>query len=182
VTNRTAATRYARALLDVARQEQTSLDTIETELTAFADLVQQHEGLRLALLNPAVPAPRKRAAVSDLVDRARFTTVVGKTLVLLAERDRLTLLPDVIEAFRQRLMDLRNVVRAEVTTAAPLSPEQLHRVQHSLGVATGRTVDLSARVDPSIVGGMVARIGGTVYDGSVLNHLQRMRQRLVASI
>ena len=182
MTNRTAATRYARAIFDVARQEQTNLDAIETELAEFADLVQQHEGLRLALLNPAVPAPRKRAAVSELVDRAGLTPVVSKTLVLLAERDRLALLPDVIEAFRQRLMDLRNVVRAEVTTATPLSADQFHSVQRSLGLATGRTVDLSARVDPAILGGMVARVGSTVFDGSVVNHLQRIRQRLAASI
>jgi F-type H+-transporting ATPase subunit delta len=182
VTNRTAAARYARALLDVALQEQLNLYAVETELTEFNALVQQHDALRLALLNPAVPAPRKRAAVSELVERAGLLTAVGKTLVLLAERDRLVLLPDIIEAFKQRLLDLHNVVRAEVTTATPLSADQLHSIQRSLGLATGRTVDLSARVDPAIVGGMVARVGSTVFDGSVVNHLQRIRQRLEASI
>lgn len=182
MTNRTAATRYARALLDVALKEQADLSLIDSQLADFAALVTSHDDLRKALLNPAVPAPRKRAAVSELVAQARLQPILAKTLVLLAERDRLAILPDVVEAFRQRLMDLRNIVRAEVTTATPLTPENLQAIQRSLAVATGRTVDLSARVDPSIVGGMVARVGSTVYDGSVVNHLQRIRQRLEASI
>lgn len=182
MTNRTAATRYARALLDVALKEQVNPAAVEAELLEFNALVQGHETLRYVLLNPAVPAPRKRAAVSALVARAGLIPPVGKTLVLLAERDRLALLPDIVTAFNQRLMDLRNVVRAEVTTAAPLSADQLQSIRSSLGLATGRTVDLSARVDPAIVGGMVARVGSTVFDGSVVNHLQRIRQRLEASI
>lgn len=182
MTNRTAATRYARALLDVALKEQANLYTIDTQLAEFASLLDEHDTLRKALLNPVVPVARKRAAVSELVDRAELLPMVGKTLLLLAERDRLALLPDLVAAYRQRLLDLRNVVRAEVTTATPLSSEQVESIQRSLGLATGRTVDLSTRVDPSIVGGMVARVGGTVFDGSIVSHLQRIRQRLEASI
>ncbi len=182
MTNRTAATRYARALLDVALKEQVDLSAIESQLAGFTALVHDNDALRRALLNPAVPAPRKRAAVAELVAKVSLLPVVAKTLVLLAERDRLVILPDLVEAYRQRLMDQRNVVRAEVTTAAPLTPEHLGAIQRSLASATGRSVDLSARVDPSIVGGMVARVGSTVFDGSVVNHLQRIRQRLEASI
>ena len=109
-------------------------------------------------------------------------SVVGKTLLLLAERDRLVILPDVAEAFRQRLLELSNIIRAEVTTAEPLSTERLQDIQRSLSTATGLTVDLTSRVDPAILGGMVARVGSTVYDASVTNHLQRIRQRLDASI
>jgi F-type H+-transporting ATPase subunit delta len=182
VTNRTAATRYARALLDVALKEQADLATIDAQLSAFVSLFADHEELRRALLNPAVPMPRKRAAVAELVSKVAVLPIVGKTLVLLAERDRLVLLPDVAEAFRQRLLDLRNIVRAEVTTAEPLSAERLQAIQRSLAIATGRTVDLASRVDPSILGGMVARVGSTVFDASVTSHLQRIRQRLDASI
>jgi F-type H+-transporting ATPase subunit delta len=182
VTNRTAATRYARALLDVALKEQADLSLIERQLTDFSALVANHDDLRRALLNPAVPAPRKRAAVADLVARAGVQPILGRTLTLLAERDRLVILPDVVDAFRQRMLDRRNVVRAEVTTALPITPERLQDIQRSLAAATGRTVELTSRVDPSIVGGMVARVGGTVFDGSVVNHLQRIRQRLEASI
>lgn len=182
MTNRTAATRYARALLDVALKEQADLSIVDAQLSAFAALYDQHEGLRKALLNPAVPVPRKRAAVEDLIAKAGFLPIVGRTFLLLAERDRLVLVPDVAESFKQRLMDIRNVVRAEVTTAEALPAERVTAIQASLATATGRTVDITTKIDPSIIGGMVARVGGTVFDASVTSHLQRIRQRLDASI
>ncbi len=182
MTNRTAATRYARALLDVAQKEQADLDLVESQLAGFAQLIAGHDALRKALLSPAVPAPRKRAAIADLVAQAGVLPIVGRTLLLLAERDRLAILSDVADVFRERVFDTRNIVRAEVTTAAPLSAERLQDIQRSLAVATGRTIDLTSRVDPSIVGGIVARIGSTVFDASITNHLQRIRQRLDASI
>jgi F-type H+-transporting ATPase subunit delta len=182
VTNRTAATRYARALVDVALKEQADLATIESQLDALVALFDQNDALRKALLNPAVPVPRKRAAVADIIALANLLPVVAKTFALLAERDRLAILTDIAEAFRQRLLDLRNVVRAEVTTTEPLSADRLQAIQRSLAAATGRTVNLTSRVDPAILGGMVARVGSTVFDASVTSHLQRIRQRLDASI
>jgi F-type H+-transporting ATPase subunit delta len=182
VTNRTAATRYARALLDVARKEQTDLAVIDGQLGALARLFQDNEPLRRALLNPAVPLPKKRAVVNEILARADVLPIVAKTVALLAERDRLIILSDVAQAFSDRLLDLNNVVRAEVTTAEPLAADRLQAIQRSLATATGRTVDITARVDPSILGGMVAHVGGTVFDASITNHLQRIRQRLDPSI
>jgi F-type H+-transporting ATPase subunit delta len=182
VTNRTAATRYARALLDVAHKEQADLALIESQLSGVAGVFASHEALRKALVNPAVPLPRKRAAVAALVEQAGVLPVVARTLLLLAERDRLALVGDVAEAFSQRLLDLRNVVRASVTTAEPLAAERLDAIRAGLAAATGRTVDLSSRVDPAIIGGMIAKVGSTVFDASVTSHLQRIRQRLDASI
>ena len=181
MTNRTAATRYARALLDVALKEQANLATVESQLAELATLFAENEGLRKALHNPAVPVQRKRAAVVEIVAKAGVLPIVGKTLALLAERDRLVILPDVAESFRQRMQDIRNVVRAEVTTTEPLSAERLQAIQRSLATATGRSVELTSRVDAAILGGMVARVGGTVFDASVTSHLQRIRQRLAAN-
>jgi F-type H+-transporting ATPase subunit delta len=182
VTQRTAATRYARALLDVAVKERADLTQIEAQLADFAALVSSHPTLQQALLNPAVPAPRKRAAVAELTTQAKLAPILSKLLVLLAERDRLVLLPDLLSAYRDRVQTLQNIVRAEVTTAAPLTAERAQEIERSLAQATGRTVLLSTRVDPSIVGGIVTRIGSTVYDGSVTNHLRRMKQRLLSEV
>jgi len=178
VTNRTAALRYARALFDVAVKEKANLDQIELNLTEFNALVAGHPLLEKVLLNPAVPTPRKRAAVVELVARARVAPTVGKLLVLLAERDRLVLLPDLLEAYRRRLLDHQNVVRAEVTTATPLTAERAQAIEESLAMATGRTVTLSTRVDPALIGGLVARLGSTVYDGSLTGQLAKMKQQL----
>lgn len=178
MTNKTAAIRYARALLDVGIREQADLELVERELSQFADLFKRYPLLEKVLLNPAVPVPRKRAAVADLLARAAFTPIVSKLLALLADRDRLVLVPDLLAAYRDRLLDHRHVVRANVTTATPLDMPRQQAIQKSLATLTGRTVMLAASVDPSIVGGLVARIGSTVYDASVTRQLEKMKERL----
>jgi F-type H+-transporting ATPase subunit delta len=178
VTNKTAALRYARALLDVAVKENADLEQIETDLAGFAGLFDQHPALAKVLLNPAVPAPRKRAAVADLLARAKFSPILSKLILMLAERDRLVLLPDLLASYRDRLMDHRQVVRAEVTTVAPLDAARAQRIRDGLATATGRTVTIATKTDPTIIGGLVARVGSTVYDGSVVRQLERMKERL----
>ena len=124
MTNRTAATRYARALFDVAVKEKADLDADRTRARGVRRPVQRSiRLLEKVLLNPAVPAPRKRAAVADAARRAPelHADASRSCSSLLAERDRLVLLPDLLAAYRERLLDHQNVVRAEVTTAAPLS-------------------------------------------------------------
>ena len=85
------------------------------------------------------------------------------------------MLPELLAAFRDRLMDHQNVVRAEVTTTVALAPERLETIRRRLAEVTGRTVNLSTRVDPALIGGLVARVGGTVYDGSVTTQLRKMK-------
>jgi F-type H+-transporting ATPase subunit delta len=182
VTNRTAALRYARALFDVALKERADPEAIDAELAAFAGLFAQHPALEKVLLNPAVPVTRKRGAVAELVTSMRLSSVPGKLLVLLAERDRLAVLPDVLAAYRERLLDHQKVVRAELTTADTLSAERTDEIKRRLSKATGRTVRLTSRVDPTLIGGLVARVGGTVYDGSVTKQLQKMKERLQENI
>jgi F-type H+-transporting ATPase subunit delta len=178
MTNRTAATRYARALLDVAVKEQRDLQQIERQLAEFVDLFKQYPALEKVMLNPAVPVPRKRAAIAELMTRAKLTPVLAKLIALLADRDRLVLLPDLLAAYRERLLDHLHVVRAEVTTAIALPAERAQAVEQTLARLTGQKVTMATRVDPSIVGGVVARIGSTVYDGSVTRQLQRMKEKL----
>jgi F-type H+-transporting ATPase subunit delta len=182
VTNRTAAIRYARALLDVAQKENADLNRIEADLARFAALLDQHEALRKVLFSPVVPTGRKRDAVSAIVQQLEVHPIVGKLLMLLAERDRVIVLSDLLATYRQRLLDVQHVVRAEVTTAAPISPAQTSDIEQNLARITGRTVRLTTRVDPQILGGLVARVGDTIYDGSITGHLQRMKQRLEESI
>ena len=105
--------------------------------------------------------------------------LLSRMLLMLADRDRLALLPDLADAFRSRLMDHQQVVRAEVTTAMELPADRVSALQHGLATATGRTVQLDVRVDPSIVGGAVTKIGSTVYDGSVTTQLERLKRKLV---
>ncbi len=178
MTNRTAANRYARALMEVVLRENGDLERAGQELSEFVDLLREHAELQKVLLNPAIPAPRKHAAVLQLTTRAETSTIVSKLLALLAERDRLILLPDLLASYGDRLLDYRKVVRAELTTAAPLPPENAQTISHRLAAVASRAVSLQTKVDPSIIGGLIARIGSTVYDASVVGQLQKMKQRL----
>jgi len=192
MTNKTAATRYARALLDVAVKEadrgtgapgaSNDLERIEEELAAFVDLFMQHPTLEKVLLNPAIPVGRKQAAVAALTARLKTSSILANLITLLAERDRLALLPELLSSYRERLLDYQNVVRAEVTTAVALKADRTQAIERGLAQLTGRTVTLATKVNPSIIGGVVARIGSTVYDGSVTTQLQKMKQRLVESV
>jgi F-type H+-transporting ATPase subunit delta len=182
VTNKTAGIRYARALLEVAVKEKVDLEQIGEQLASFVELFTQNRTLESVMLNPAVPVPRKRAAMVELTERAKVSPILSKLLVLLAERDRLVLLPDILSAYRERLLDHQHVVRAEVTTATPLAADRAQMIEQGLAKVTGRTVRLGTRVDPSIIGGVIARIGDTIYDGSVTTQLQKMKKRLIESV
>jgi len=177
MTNRSAASRYARALFDVALKEADP-QAVERELAAFVDLVQGHEELGRVLVNPAIPAPHKRALVGELAARAGASPVMAKLLGLLAERDRLVLLRDLLEEYRRRLLDHQRVVRAAVTTAVPLPADRATALGQAFARVTGRQVQVTTAVDPAVIGGVVARIGSVVYDGSVKRHLERIREAL----
>ena len=178
MTSRAAGTRYARALFDVARKEG-DVQQAGEELAGFAALVSSHDALQKIFANPAIPAPRKKAVVEQLIARAgAMSPIVRKLLLLLAERDRLGLLPDLTVAYQNRLMDHAKVVRAEIVTAIALSADRVAALQQGLAQATGRQVQLESRLDPTIIGGAIARVGSTVYDGSVTRQLQKMKEAL----
>jgi len=174
---RTSAARYAKALLDVAVSESGE-EQAGKDLTVFADLVRANPELQRMLANPVVAAADKRAVVQQLVERLRPSAPVGKLLLLLASRGRLVLLADLVDVYRERLMEHQGVIRAEVTTAEPLGPERAAELQRRLAASTGRTVTMTTQVDPSIIGGVVTRIGSTVYDGSIATQLAKVRQSL----
>jgi F-type H+-transporting ATPase subunit delta len=168
--------------MDVALKEKTDLDQIDRDLAAFNDLFTQHPTLAKVLLNPAVPVTRKHAAVAELMKLITPLPIVAKMVTLLAGRDRLVLVPDLLGSFRERVLDHRNVVRADVTTTTALAADRTNAIEKSLARVTGRTVTVRTHVDPSLVGGVVVRIGSTVYDGSVTRQLERMKAQLVENV
>ena len=180
MTSGAAAGRYARALFDVVRNEGGNLEQAGKDLQQFVDLFEQHPVLQSTLANPAIPASKKQAVAKALIERAGgISPIVSKMIVLLADRDRLILLPEVARAYDDRLLDHLKVIRGEVTTAMEVAPEKIRALEQGLAQATGRKVLLEARVDPSIIGGVVTRLGGTVYDGSITTQLQKIKQSLI---
>jgi F-type H+-transporting ATPase subunit delta len=178
MTNRTAAARYARALMDVGSKESVDLEKIGRELDDFGRFLKQQPVLERLLLNPAVPAPRKRGAVEEMMKLTSFAPVVSKLLVLLADRDRLGLLPDVSAVYHELLADRQNVVRAEITSAEPLDRARADAIAKKFAAVTGKRVAMTTRVDKNLIGGVVARVGSTVYDASIATQLKKMRDKL----
>ena len=175
-----AAGRYARALFDVVLKEGGDVEKVQADFQQFVDLFAQHPVLASTLGNPAIPASKKQAVAKALIDRAgTISPVVGKMILLLAERDRMMILPDIARSYRERVMDHQKILRGQVTTAVALPPDKLRALEQGLQAATGRKVVLETKVDPSIIGGVITRLGSTVYDGSVTTQLQKMKQSLI---
>jgi len=177
MTQRTSAARYAKALLDVAIAEADP-QQVDEQLASVAALFTGHADLWRTVTNPAVPSPKKRAIVDEMLPKLGVSQVLQKTLQLLASRDRLALLQDLAEAYRSRLMDHLKVVRASVTSAVPLAGDKTQQLQKELEKLTGRTVVMTAATDPAIIGGVVTQIGSTVYDGSIRRQLDKLREQL----
>ncbi len=176
MNTRASADRYARALLDVVAREANP-EQVQQELAAFAGLFSNVE-LSGVLTSPTVPVASKRGIVEALVARMVPSAPLGKLLLMLAGRNRLALVPQLATVYDERLMEFRQVVQVEVTTAMPLTADHAAAVEQRLSKATGRRVLMKTAVDPSLIGGAVARIGTTVYDGSIANQLLQMRERL----
>ncbi|HWI16163.1 MAG TPA: ATP synthase F1 subunit delta [Vicinamibacterales bacterium] len=176
---RTSANRYAKALFDVALQEKADLAKIDQDLRAAAELLAGNQELSLAAERAGVPDAARQGLMEQIADRLGVSVQVKKLIVLLTNKRKLNVLPDLSAAYGERLLAHQNVVRADVTSAAPLSAEKTKAIEESLSKVTGKKVEITASVDPELLGGVVARIGSTVYDGSVRTQLAQMRQELV---
>ena len=172
-----AARRYARALFDVATEKKQA-EAMKAELSAVAVLVSGHRDLAALVANPAVSAERKRKLVAAVAEKARLSDLMTRLLGLLGDRDRLDQLPAIAEAYAKLWNEQRGVVAAEAVSATPLDETQAGAVAQALGRVTGRAVDLTARVDPALLGGMQVRMQGRTYDGSVRARLAALRRRL----
>ncbi len=175
-----AARRYARALLDVAinRGDPRAL---ERELSGVrADLAGSAE-LRAALQSPALGAERKRALISALWGKTGTSDLLGRLLELLAERDRLELVPLIAESYRLLVLAHENVASADVVSAVTLDAEQLAAVEAALQKATGTRVEIETSVDAELLGGILVKLGGRHYDGSVRGRLKALRASLAGA-
>ncbi len=176
---RTSANRYAKALFDVALEEKADLAKVDQDLQALVGALKESPELLLAVARRSVTDVARQSLMEAVSKAMSLSPTVTKMLVLLAKSGKLNLVPELAAAYRGRLLSHQNVVRADVTSAAPLSPQETRALEESLSEVTGKKVELSLSVDPELLGGVVATIGSTVYDGSVKKQLTRMRQELV---
>lgn len=167
---------YARALLSVIGSEG-QLGTVDDELFTFAKALEQHPDLARSLTDAALPVENKKAVIADLLsDRANPVTV--SLLGFLVEAGHARDIPKIVEQLATLAAQERQHVMAEVRFAVAPSDEQRDRVAAALSRATGRAVEVKVVVDPSIVGGVVARVGDEIFDGSLSSRLTDAKQQL----
>lgn len=168
--------RYAKALADLVDPGQA--DAVSGQLNGFVSALRESGELRNAIQSPAVPPQSKRAVITRLGETLGLSDLVRRFLLVMIDHHRMALLDDVREAFELVVDERRGIVRADVASARELNEAERARLARSLGRLTGKEVQPRFRLDPALIGGVVARIGSTVYDGSVKGQLQALKERL----
>jgi F-type H+-transporting ATPase subunit delta len=171
------AKRYAAALADVA-MEQGAAEPVKKNLADFAEAVRGSADLANLLASPSVPRGNKQAVIGKLAARMGVGKIFRNFLLLLADNRRTALLPEIAEAFDALLLERMGIAEAQVTSAAELTAAQKTELNGAMERLTGKKVQSRYRVDRGLLGGAVVRIGSTVYDGSVREQLDRLRDRL----
>ena len=167
---------YAAAILEFARAEG-ELETIGDELFRIARAFEGSNELRAALTDPKLPVERKKGIVGDLLgDKVSALTVNMINFVVASGRS--SDLPAIADRLAERAAEARDKVIAEVRSAIPLDAKTEARLAEALGRATGRDVEVKTVVDPSIIGGIIARVGDVVIDGSVTHRMDQLRETL----
>jgi F-type H+-transporting ATPase subunit delta len=172
------ARRYARALFGIG-VDAGKFEALGDELGELATLWNESDELRQTLENPVFQPSEKRKVLESILPRVAPTPEVQRFVLLLLDRRRIVLLPAIARAYRDLTDAHVGRVRAEVISAQELVPATLDRIRRSLEQRTGKKVIINSTVDPELIGGVVARVGDLVLDGSVRTQLADLRARLV---
>ena len=174
--------RYARAIFDSLLVEgPESAERGLSQLGGFAEVLESEPTARQILVNPVIPRDQRERFIGKVAHVLALDDRVRNLIVLLADRRRLDLLDEVIEAYREMLDEQKGIVRAIVTSATELSDSQQQEISEKLEQSLGKRVVMDVHQDATLLGGVVVQIGCTVYDGSLLQHLAGFRSRLAAS-
>lgn len=176
------ASRYAHALVDVVTSPSAAAnpEAVTRELRGFEAAMAESPELRTALESPAISPARKRAVVGRIADRLDVSKITRNFLFVLIDHRRTAALPEIVEAFETFLDERLGFARADVTSAQELNEGQRAELARQLSALTGKQVKPRYTVAPELIGGVVARVGSTVYDGSVRGRLQALERRLAA--
>jgi F-type H+-transporting ATPase subunit delta len=177
--DRSIARRYAKALIDVAG-EANQVEAITNDLARLAEASRNNGGeLFHALSNPVFTVDERKHVLDAVLSRLGVQRTTRNVLMLLLDKGRFNALPEVAEEYAAMADSRANRARVVVETAEPMSPQLEAEVRASLERVTGKAVVLQTRVNPDLIGGMVARVGSKVYDASIRARLEDIRQKLV---
>ncbi len=180
MANTAVARRYARALLELGIEEN-CFDQLGTDLTESMDAFAANDGQILtALSHPALSLQERMAILKEILPHLNCHKLVSNFLQLVLEKGRFSILPQILNSYTELADDQAGRARAVVTTVNALSERMLAEVKSSLEAATGKQILLETRTDPNLIGGIVAHVGGKVYDASVRTRLSDIRYQLLS--
>lgn len=169
--------RYARAFFDIAGEEN-KLELYYNELHQFSSVIAQNKNLGGFLANPIFEQESKKKVLENIIDKLSLSPMTINFLKLLIDKKRIDVLPDIETCYRQLMDETLQTVRVIVKTAFPLSGEMQSYITSGLKKMTGRSVEVTVEDDKDLMGGIVIGVGDTLYDGSIKNQLNNMRNLL----
>lgn len=169
--------RYARAFFEIANDEK-QIEPYYNELNQFASIVSQNKSLKDFLANPIFEQAGKKIVVDNIIAKMKFSNMTVSFLRLLVDKKRIDILGDIVICYRQLMDETLKKVRVTVKTAFSLSDELKSVISSSLEKSMGKKVDMTVEEDATLLGGVVIGVGDTLYDGSIKNQLNNMRNLL----
>ncbi|MCU4186491.1 ATP synthase F1 subunit delta [Acidiferrimicrobium sp. IK] len=167
---------YASALLEVAK-DQGQLDTVEEELFRVARTLEANDGLLWVLSDQSVPVEARQATLAQLLE-GKVSPITAQLAAWVVGENQALDLPEIIDRLVARAADERNEYVAEVRVAEPLDADRLERLRQGLTRTLGREVVVRTVIDPSVIGGVVARVGDTIIDGTIGHRLEQLRRSM----
>ena len=168
------ALRYASAMFELAR-EGNVVDAVSGDLGRFDQMIRGSEDLQRLIRNPIFTAEEQSAAVGPLLDKAGISGLAGNFIRLVAAKRRLFALPDMIRAYQDLVSDAKGIVRAQVTLAEAPSDKVLNEIKAALRDVAKADVSVDVRIDPSLIGGLIVKMGSRMVDASVRTKLNSIR-------
>jgi len=176
----TVARRYAIALADVVTQSGET-EIVRNELRTWEEMLRTNSDLQTAFANPAIAQQNKEQVLESLLAKTRPSKTTANFLRVLLRNNRLTELDAINDKFAAVLEERGGIVSATITSARPLSEVEKTELQASITKLTNKRVNLNFAIDEKLIGGVVTRIGSTVYDGSVKTQLENLKRELIGS-
>lgn len=175
--NTTLAKRYAKALVEIG-QERDALEKYGDDLSSLTKVVSDSKDFREVLINPVFTREDKKRIAGQVLEKLQTDRMVANFVNLLIDRKRIDQLDGIEKAYRSEVDDIRGITRGEVISAEPLSEAQLGRVTDALSQISGKKVLVATRVDPSLIGGLTAKVGDKVFDGTIRTQLTQLKETL----
>src|SRR5581483_1756304 len=172
---------YARAFADVVLVNRLDPAKTLSETQQIAGLVRENKELRDVWENPSIPSDQKRAVLDSIVKRAGISQPVRNFVAVVMDKGRMKFFGEIVEQFREDLNQQLGIADAEITTARDLSAAERAGLERDLAQVTGKKIKARYDENRAILGGVIARVGSTVFDGSVKGQLERIRRQLVST-